>query len=172
MKRFNDKQPRKKSIIYREIANRFIELAEYEEWKERQHETSHFPNSQPIGIQSPNTSPALFAETPDTAIPARCLKELLCQPWFDKVCSDPKRYDQDWRQQWIDALMASQSGSWIASDWAVAGRRLKVKCMVVGRLCDSGVLAGNYSLVARHMGIERQDPATLAKYMGLKKNSR
>lgn len=130
MKRFNDKQPRKKSLIYREIANRFIELAEYEEWKERQQarhdqagfhaptafgipvETSHFPNSQPIGIQSPNTSPALFAETPDTAAPARCLKELLCQPWFDKVSSDPKRYDQDWRRQWIDAWMASIGGNW------------------------------------------------------------
>ena len=187
MKQADAPQPRKKSLIYRDLSDHYKELADYEEWEERHlsrlgQEAAYrlsdysaqivpevlsesFPaDDETLGFDEKSG----FDEKPDTATPARRLKVLLMEPWFDRVCRDPQRYDPAWRRAWIDSLMASPDGQWIARGWTVPARRLKVSCMVVGLLCQSGVLVPNYSLVAQHMRIEGQDPATLAKYMGLK----
>lgn len=180
MKQADAPQPRKKSLIYRDLSDHYKELADYEEWEERQ--TFHRPSDYDVQIAPEVLSESFpaddenpgfdeksgFDEKPDTATPARRLNALLLEPWFDRVCRDPRRYDPAWRRAWIDSLMASPDGQWIARGWTVPARRLKVSCMVVGLLCQSGVLVPNYSLVAQHMHIEGQDPATLAKYMGLK----
>lgn len=175
MKQTNAPQPRKKSLIYRDLSDHYKELADYEEWEEER-QTSYLLSDYsaqivPEVLSEPfpadDESPG-FDEKPDTSTPARRLKALLLEPWFDRVCRDPRRYDPTWRRAWIDSLMASPDGQWIARGWTVPARRLKVSCMVVGLLCQSGVLVPNYSLVAQHMRIEGQDPATLAKYMGLR----
>ena len=48
-------------------------------------------------------------------------------------------------------------------------KRLTLKCMVVGVLKDVGVLKGSYNQIAKLMDMNEENPATLAKYMGLGK---
>ena len=57
----------------------------------------------------------------------------------------------------------------IATDWAVADKRLGLKCMIVGMLKDVGVIRGSYNSISKLLDMDSENPATLAKYMGMGK---
>ena len=96
------------------------------------------------------------------------LKVLLQSESLRNLFSD-KQYNSHWCEQFVDELMASECGDWILDMWSERSKRLKLKCMIVGILCDAGILGRNYSQIAKRLDMEREKTATLAKYMGLGK---
>lgn len=112
--------------------------------------------------------PAADAEQPNMFAPAKNLKVLLAGDWFGVICTDEKRFDTQWRERFVDGLMATEWGAQIASDWAVSDKRLTLKCMVVGLLKDAGVVRGSYMQIAKLLELG-DETSTLAKYMGLGK---
>lgn len=101
--------------------------------------------------------------------PTKRMKMLLREEWFGVLTTDDKKYGTKWTDRFVDALMASSWGEQIARDWEFKEKRLMLKCMIIGVLKDMGVLKGSYNLVARQLDMEGENPATLAKYMGLGK---
>jgi len=101
--------------------------------------------------------------------PTKNLKRLLTQEWFRVLSTDDKKYNEEWVEAFVDALMASPWREHIAREWAVKDRRLTLKCMIIGVLKDVGVLKGSYKFVARQLEMDDENPATLAKYMGMGK---
>ena len=101
--------------------------------------------------------------------PAVRLKKLLADEWFGLLTTDENRFNKQWTEQFVEALMRSECGEQIAREWAVKEKRLTLKCMVVGVLKDVGVLKGSYNQIAKLMDMNEENPATLAKYMGLGK---
>lgn len=101
--------------------------------------------------------------------PAKHLKILLSGEWFGMLTTDDRRFDREWADGLVDGLMASEWGGQIARDWAVKDKRLMVKCMVIGMLKDAGVVRGSYNSIAKLLEMDGENPATLAKYMGLGK---
>ncbi len=101
--------------------------------------------------------------------PTKNLKVLLSEEWFGVLTTDEQRYGQQWREQFVDALMKSPWGEQIARDWAVGVKRLTLKCMLIGCLKDAGVLKGSYNQIAKLVDMDGENPATLAKYMGMGK---
>ena len=101
--------------------------------------------------------------------PAHSLKRLLAEEWFSVLTTNDKLFDTKWTQDFVDGLMTSEYGRQIARDWTVKDKRLTLKCMIIGKLKDAGVLKGSYNVIARQLEIDDENPATLAKYMGLGK---
>ena len=101
--------------------------------------------------------------------PAKNLKVLLTEEWFGMLTADEKRFTTKWLHGFVDALMASEWRDQIASDWAVADKRLGLKCMIIGLLKDAGVIRGSYNSIAKLLDMDNEKPATLAKYMGMGK---
>lgn len=101
--------------------------------------------------------------------PAKNLKVLLTEEWFGMLTADEKRFTTKWLHGFVDALMASEWRDQIASDWTVADKRLGLKCMIIGLLKDAGVIRGSYNSIAKLMDMDNENPATLAKYMGMGK---
>ena len=101
--------------------------------------------------------------------PKKNLKVLLTEEWFGMLTTDEKRFTTKWVHYFVDALMASEWRDKIASDWAVADKRLGLKCMIVGVLKDVGVIRGSYNSIAKLLDMDSENPATLAKYMGMGK---
>ena len=101
--------------------------------------------------------------------PAKNLKVLLTEEWFDMLTADEKRFTTKWLHGFVDALMASEWRDQIASDWTVADKRLGLKCMIIGLLKDAGVIRGSYNSIAKLLDMDNENPATLAKYMGMGK---
>ena len=102
--------------------------------------------------------------------PTKNLQELLRQPWF-KALRTHERYNQQWTDDFVSALMASEYKDGIAQDWAIQGKRRKVtqiKGYIVGLLSDAGVLKGSYDSIAAHIGLT-DDPRSFSRYMGLGK---
>ena len=102
--------------------------------------------------------------------PTKNLQELLRQPWFRALRTDGG-FDQQWTDDFISALMASEFKDGIAQDWAIQGKRRKVtqiKGYIVGLLSDAGVLKGSYDSIAAKIGIT-DDPRSFSRYMGLGK---
>lgn len=98
--------------------------------------------------------------------PTKNLQELLRQPWFKALCTDA-RFDQQWTDDFISALMASEFKDGIAQDWAIQGKRRKVtqiKGYIVGLLSDAGVLKGSYDSIAARIGLT-DDPRSFSRYM-------
>lgn len=105
------------------------------------------------------------------AAPKIHLQRLLQQSWFAEKRTDDK-YDAQWTDGFIEALMASEYGEGIARDWAVKGARDKknlLKGYVVGLLKDVGVLKGSYDAIAERVGITSA-ARTFSRYMGKGKN--
>lgn len=99
--------------------------------------------------------------------PKKNLQELLKGAWFAEVRTDGK-YDAQWTDAFVEALMQSEHGEGIARQWAVGGERNKrtqIKGYVVGLLKDAGVLRGSYDAIARKIGITLE-PRTFSSYMG------
>ena len=101
--------------------------------------------------------------------PAKNLKVLLTEEWFGMLTADEKRFTTKWLHGFVDALMASEWRDQIASDWTVADKRLGLKCMIIGVLKDAGVIRGSYNSIAKLLDMDNENPATLAKYMGMGK---
>jgi hypothetical protein len=101
--------------------------------------------------------------------PTKNLKVLLNEEWFGMLTADEKRFTSKWLHGFVDALMASEWRDQIASDWAVADKRLGLKCMIIGVLKDAGVIRGSYNAIAKLLDMDGEKPATLAKYMGMGK---
>ena len=98
--------------------------------------------------------------------PTKNLQELLRQPWF-KVLRTDARFDQQWTDDFVSALMASEFKDGIAQDWAIQGKRRKVtqiKGYIVGLLSDAGVLKGSYDSIAARIGLT-DDPRSFSRYM-------
>ena len=98
--------------------------------------------------------------------PTKNLQELLRQPWFKALRSDA-RYNQQWTDDFVSALMASEFKDGIAQDWAIQGKRRKVtqiKGYIVGLLSDAGVLKGSYDSIAARIGLT-DDPRSFSRYM-------
>ena len=98
--------------------------------------------------------------------PTKNLQELLRQPWFKALRTD-ERYDQQWTDGFVSALMASEFKVGIAQDWAIQGKRRKVtqiKGYIVGLLADAGVLKGSYDSIAARIGLT-DDPRSFSRYM-------
>lgn len=101
--------------------------------------------------------------------PAKNLKVLLTEEWFGMLTADEKLFTTKWLHGFVDALMASEWRDQIASDWTVADKRLGLKCMIIGLLKDAGVIRGSYNSIAKLLDMDNENPATLAKYMGMGK---
>ena len=98
--------------------------------------------------------------------PTKNLQELLRQPWFKALRSN-ERYNQQWTDDFVSALMASEYKDGIAQDWAIQGKRRKVtqiKGYIVGLLSDAGVLKGSYDSIAAKIGLT-DDPRSFSRYM-------
>ena len=98
--------------------------------------------------------------------PTKNLQELLRQPWF-KALRTHERYNQQWTDGFVSALMASEYKDGIAEDWAIQGKRRKVtqiKGYIVGLLSDAGVLKGSYDSIATRIGLT-DDPRSFSRYM-------
>jgi hypothetical protein len=101
--------------------------------------------------------------------PTKHLKMLLSEEWFGMLTTDEKRFNTKWVHSFVDALMASEWRDQIAREWAIKEKRLTLRCMIIGALKDAGVLRGSYNSIARLLDMDDENPATLAKYMGLGK---
>lgn len=101
--------------------------------------------------------------------PTKNLKVLLTEEWFGMLTTDEKRFTAKWIHSFVDALMASEWRDQIATDWAVKDKRLGLKCMIIGILKDVGVIQGSYNSIAKLLEMDGENPATLAKYMGMGK---
>ncbi len=101
--------------------------------------------------------------------PAKNLKVLLTEEWFGMLTADEKRFTTKWLHGFVDELMASEWRDQIASGWTVADKRLGLKCMIIGLLKDAGVIRGSYNSIAKLLDMDNENPATLAKYMGMGK---
>ena len=78
-----------------------------------------------------------------------------------------ERYNQQWTDGFVSALMASEYKDGIAMDWAIQGKRRKVtqiKGYIVGLLSDAGVLKGSYDSIASKVGLT-DDPRSFSRYM-------
>ena len=98
--------------------------------------------------------------------PTKNLQELLRQPWFKALRTD-ERYNQQWTDGFVTALMASEYKDGIAMDWAIQGKRRKVnqiKGYIVGLLVDAHVLKGSYDSIATQIGLT-DDPRSFSRYM-------
>ena len=101
--------------------------------------------------------------------PSKHLKLLLAEDWFSVLTADEESYTSQWTEQFVEALLHSEWGEQIARDWAVRDKRLTLKCMLVGGLKDAGVLRGSYNQIAKLLDMDGENPATLAKYLGMGK---
>lgn len=101
--------------------------------------------------------------------PSKHLKLLLAEEWFAVLTSKEECYTPQWTEQFVEALLHSEWGEQIARDWAVKDKRLTLKCMLIGALKDAGVLRGSYNQIAKLLDMDGENPATLAKYLGMGK---
>lgn len=101
--------------------------------------------------------------------PSKHLKLLLAEEWFSLLTADENCYNTQWTEQFVEALLHSEWGEQIARDWAVKDKRLTLKCTLIGGLKDAGVLRGSYNQIAKLLDMDGENPATLAKYLGMGK---
>lgn len=108
-------------------------------------------------------------ESPNYFAPQKNITVLLCQDWFEEVCSNKKKYTLAWREKMVEALLNSEYKDEIAEAWNLSNKRIQLKCEIVGVLIDAGIIKGSYNKVAPRLGIENVKNETLAKYMGYAK---
>ena len=100
----------------------------------------------------------------NTFAPSKHLKVLLQQEWFEIHRTD-KRYDQQWTEAFISALMRSEHGQYIAEEWSKNKRQDFIRGCVLGLLKDGGVIKGSMDSIARSAGV-CENYRTLSRYMG------
>lgn len=97
--------------------------------------------------------------------PQKIISVFLCQAWFDEVSSDKKKYSGEWRENLMKALLESEYKDEIAAEWTDKGKRVQMKCKIVGVLIDAEVLKGSYRSVAKKLGLDDLKAESLARYM-------
>lgn len=98
--------------------------------------------------------------------PTKRLQEFLQGNWFKEFRTDD-RYNEQWTDAFISALMESQWKDGIAKDWAVGGERQKkvlIKGCIVGILIDAGVLKNCKPDIAKRINI-MEKPRTFSAYI-------
>ena len=102
--------------------------------------------------------------------PMKNLQVLLADEWFNKVCTDKKKYTTAWRDKFVADLLASEFRDDIAKAWTKPDLRLQIKGHVMGALMSAGVFNKKALAIARiYYGTREENTKevkTLAKYMG------
>lgn len=83
-------------------------------------------------IKNESTSPDL-----DSITVRAELKTLLKGAWFDKYCSDKEKFTIEWREHFVDDLIASEYGQKIIAEWD--DRCQVIKGHILGCLQEAGV---------------------------------
>ena len=96
--------------------------------------------------------------------PSKNLKVLLTGEWFDVHRVD-QRYDHQWTDNFVNALMRSEHRDYIATQWSLTKRQDYIRGCVVGLLREGGVVKGSMDLIARSAGV-CDNYRTFSKYMG------
>lgn len=96
--------------------------------------------------------------------PAKNLKTLLQEEWFEIHRID-KRYDQNWTDGFVNALMKSEHRDYIASEWSRDKRQDYIRGCMLGLLKEGGVIKGSMDSIARSTGV-CENYRTFSKYMG------
>ena len=96
--------------------------------------------------------------------PAKHLKMLLQEEWFEIHRTD-KRYDQQWTDGFISALMKSDHKVYVATEWGRNKRQDYVRGCLLGLLKEGGVIKGSMDSIARSAGV-CENYRTFSKYMG------
>ena len=129
-----------------------------------------------ISPASANNKPK-EAKVLDYKTPAIELKNILNKGhWFDEVCIDKEKYDVDWVNNFIDALMDSELREVIAEGWSKR-QGLKIMGAILGLLLDNHLFKPrqrNLTIAKQITGANKYfaneklqtDSGTLAKYMG------
>jgi len=134
------------------------------------------------GATVTDISPASSNNKPKKAVvldyetPAIELKKILHKGrWFDELCIDKKKYDVDWVNNFIDALMASELREDIAKGWSKR-QGGKIKGAVLGLLLDNHFFkTEKYLTIAKQINRSniqfenkklKTESDTLARYMG------
>lgn len=108
------------------------------------------------------------------------IKVVMIKRFFPK-CSAVlnKKYNIEWLENYISALMDSKHKDVIAAEWADETSRRQVYCAILGALKDKGVYKSTYAAIARMIYEGNSDETekdkkrkvrTLAKYIGEGKN--
>lgn len=152
----------RRNIIHREMFPKELGT-KYEEWvnpsEERQSGKNEGTIPDDANLYNEEKKLNYFA-------PKIALQKLLMDDWFDKVSVDKQKYNAIWRSTLVEALMKSDYGKDIASDWTDESKRLQVKFAFIGALKDADVIDSSYNALASKFNISNIDTATLAKYMG------
>ena len=107
--------------------------------------------------------------------PTIVLQRMLEGDWFDKVSTNKKLYNKEWRTKLVSDLMASEHGTYIATLWEHADKRQTIKGRLIGTLVGAGVLKTNNAAIARaFLGFsdntrdedEKREVNTFGKYIG------
>ncbi len=99
--------------------------------------------------------------------PERILTDTCQSKVFKDIRAD-KRFDNDWFQQFVTDLMASEYRNDIAKQWSLPKQCLIIKGNVLGILLNAGVFKGSRLNMARLYYAAEKNSAevkTLAKYM-------
>ena len=103
------------------------------------------------------------------------IQRMLSAVWYQLVCTDNNRFNQQWTNEFAAALMASEHGEYIARKWAMKAQPQQIRAHVLGTLLAAKVLKGKALQVSRYyLGISDRSASevqirtskTFAKYMG------
>ena len=96
--------------------------------------------------------------------PAKNLKLLLAEEWFEIHRTD-KRFDGQWTEALVNALMRSEHKDYIATEWGKDKRQDFIRGCLLGLLKEGGVIKGSMDSIARSANV-CDNYRTFSKYMG------
>ena len=96
--------------------------------------------------------------------PAKSLKVLLAEEWFEIHRTD-KRFDGQWTEALVNALMRSEHKDYIATEWGKDKRQDFIRGCLLGLLKEGGVIKGSMDSIARSANV-CDNYRTFSKYMG------
>ena len=96
--------------------------------------------------------------------PAKNLKALLAEEWFEIHRTD-KRFDGQWTEGLVNALMRSEHKDYIATEWGKDKRQDYIRGCLLGLLKEGGVIKGSMDSIARSANV-CDNYRTFSKYMG------
>ena len=96
--------------------------------------------------------------------PAKNLKALLAEEWFEIHRTD-KRFDGQWTEGLVNALMRSEHKDFIATEWGKDKRQDYIRGCLLGLLKEGGVIKGSMDSIARSANV-CDNYRTFSKYMG------
>ena len=120
-------------------------------------------------VDARKTAQEFEEQEPNYYQAGRFLKEVLNGKWFEEVRTH-QRYTINWRETFVDALLASEYGWDIAKAWEDEDKREPLKAYVVGCLKDTHVISGTYDGIARMMGYGEKSYRRFSRNMGRGKN--